>query len=194
MLRIASLRNVRAMPIQIDSLSSTNYTNEVVLTQRPPTKLENLHAASHTISCYATFLPQLPNPPIGSHSLSIDACDPPCDLNHSVKLTLSRALTSFMPPSGSKSARTIGLVPSAREFAALSSGLSWLVVKNAFKPRGVAYKTSLSPVENELSPTYRRKLITSSRRKKIENLGGESITLIPTKRAVPSKNEVQRIY
>ena len=40
----------------------------------------------------------------------------------------------FMAPSKSTKARTMGLVPRARELATLSPGDSWEVVKNAFKP------------------------------------------------------------
>ena len=50
------------------------------------------------------------------HMRSIEPWLPPWDLNQSVKDTLSSALTSRMPPSGSKSALTTGEVPSAKEF------------------------------------------------------------------------------
>ena len=51
------------------------------------------------------------------HMRSMDAWLPPWLLNQSVKETASSARTSRMPPSGSNSARTMGDVPSASEFA-----------------------------------------------------------------------------
>jgi hypothetical protein len=39
-----------------------------------------------------------------------------------------------MPPSGSIKALTMGLVPSAKLLASLSTGSSWGVVKNALRP------------------------------------------------------------
>ena len=51
----------------------------------------------------------------------MEPSDPPWLLNQSVKLTLSRALTSRIPPSGSISALTMGDVPSAKELAAYMS-------------------------------------------------------------------------
>ena len=55
---------------------------------------------------------------MGSHIRLMLSRDPPWEVNHWVKLTLSRARTERMPPSGSNSARTTGDVPKAREFAA----------------------------------------------------------------------------
>ena len=55
---------------------------------------------------------------MGSHMRLMDPSDPPWLLNQSVKLTLSRALTLRMPPSGSTRALTMGDVPKANELAA----------------------------------------------------------------------------
>ena len=58
---------------------------------------------------------------MGSHMRLMDPSDPPWLLNQSVKLTLSRARTLRMPPSGSTRALTMGDVPSANEFAACTN-------------------------------------------------------------------------
>ena len=58
---------------------------------------------------------------MGSHMRLMLCRDPPWEVNQSLKLTLSRARTERMPPSGSNNARTTGDVPSAREFAACMS-------------------------------------------------------------------------
>ena len=55
---------------------------------------------------------------MGSHMRLMDPSEPPWLLNQSVKLTLSKALTLRMPPSGSTNALTTGDVPSAKELAA----------------------------------------------------------------------------
>lgn len=55
---------------------------------------------------------------MGSHMRLIDPSEPPWLLNQSVKLTLSKALTLRIPPSGSTNALTTGDVPSAKELAA----------------------------------------------------------------------------
>lgn len=73
-----------------------------------------------------------PLPPSPGVVLVLPPAPPPsprCVLG--VRLTL-------MPPSGSNSERTMGLVPSARLLATLSMGSSWGVVKNAFRPAGGA--------------------------------------------------------
>ena len=60
--------------------------------------------------------------------------EPPCERNQSAKETSSRFRMSCIPPSGSTSAHTMGEVPSASAFAALSMGSSCGVVKKAFRP------------------------------------------------------------
>ncbi len=55
---------------------------------------------------------------MGSHMRRMEPSEPPWLLNQSVKLTLSKARTLRMPPSGSTRALTMGDVPKAKELAA----------------------------------------------------------------------------
>ncbi|KAA6421972.1 MAG: hypothetical protein FRX49_07991 [Trebouxia sp. A1-2] len=58
---------------------------------------------------------------MGSHMRRMEPSEPPWLLNQSVKLTLSKARTLRMPPSGSTRALTMGDVPKAKEFAACTN-------------------------------------------------------------------------
>ena len=73
----------------------------------------------HDSTCSQLIKPK--SKAIGSHMRLMEPSEPPWLLNQSVKLTLSRALTSRMPPSGSTRALTMGDVPNAKEFAAYIS-------------------------------------------------------------------------